>query len=312
MSKASSKEPFPYAYINKKIDKIQNAQIPVNSKAVQYGLGCFSGIRGFRDEENKKIYLFRPRDHFKRLKESTHILGMNFNLNYKKFVEILKELIQKNKIKEDIYIRTTVYAADTGITPRFDNKNDDIAIYITSLKDYFDPGKGLNTCVSSWRRFDDDMFSTKAKMTGAYANSALAKTEALRNGFDEPIFLNREGKVCEASGANIFGIKNGIVWTPPAGMNILEGITRNSLIEIIKNEMNLEVREEGFDRSMLYTFDELFLSGTAAKVAFIAKVDGRKISDGRIGKTTAKIKKLYEKATTGKLPGYENWRYQLN
>lgn len=312
MNKNSSQEPFPNVYINKKIDKIKNAQIPINSRAIQYGLGYFSGIRGFWNEKTKNLYLFRPEDHFKRLKESAHILGMPFGLGYKEFIEILKTLIGKNGIKEDIYIRTTVYSADTNITPRFDTKNNDVAIYIIPLKYYFKEEKGLNTCISSWRRFDDDMFSTKAKMTGAYANSALAKTEAIQNGFDEPIFLNREGKVCEASGANIFGIKNGIVWTPPKGMNILAGITRDSLIEIIKKEMKTEVKEESFDRSMLYTFDELFLSGTAAKISFISSVDGRKIGNGKIGKTTKILQNLYERVALRGLPGYEDWCYKVN
>lgn len=298
---------FPYAYIQKKIVGIEKAVVPIQAKAIQYGIGCFSGIRGFWNPEKKNLYIFRLEDQFQRLQESAKILGMKFNMNYKQFYALLFELIKKNKVREDVYIRPTLYSASTKLTPRFDSDEDDLAIYMISLQDYFSTTAGLKACVSSWRRFDDDVFSTKAKMTGAYASSALAKTEALQNGFDEPIFLNRDGKVCEASGANIFGVKDGVVWTPPLANNILNGITRRSLLELMRKEMKLEVREESFDRSMLYTFDELFFSGTAAKVAFISEVDKRKIGNGKMGKISRKLKDIYHDSALCKLPNYEKW-----
>lgn len=298
---------FPYTYIRKKIVPTSKAVIPIQAKAIQYGLGCFSGIRGFWNSKKKNLYIFRMDDQFKRLEESAKILGMQLDMDYPKFKNLVFELLKKNKVKEDVYIRPTLYAGSIKLTPRFDNEDDDLAIYMMSLKDYFSTTKGLNVCISSWRRFDDDVFSTKAKMTGAYASSALAKTEAISNGYDEPIFLNRDGKVCEASGANIFGIKDGIVWTPPLSSNNLNGITRRSLIELMRNEMKIEVREENFDRSMLYTFDELFLSGTAAKVAYISHVDKRKIGNGEIGEITKKAKDLYDKAALCNLTNYEKW-----
>lgn len=298
---------FPFAYIRKKICKIENANVPIQAKAIQYGIGCFSGIRGFWNQRKKNLYLFRVKDHFNRLEDGAKILGMQLDINLEKFRKILFELLKKNKVKEDVYIRPTLYSGSTQLTPRFDNENDDLAVYMISLKEYFKTSDGLNVCVSSWRRFDDDVFSVKAKMTGAYASSGLAKTEAIKNGFDEPIFLNRDGKVCEASGANIFGIKDGVVWTPPLGSNILNGITRRSLITLLRGEMGIPVREENFDRSMLYTFDELFLSGTAAKVAQIRSVDRRSIGNGKIGKISAQLNELYTKAAMCELKGYEKW-----
>ena len=298
---------FPYAYIRKKIVKSKDATVPVQCKALQYGLGCFSGIRGFWNAKDKNIYLFRPDDHFYRLQESAKILGMKLNYNYPKFLELLKKLIKKNKAKGDIYIRPTLYAASTKLTPRFDNSDDDLAVYMIALKDYFDSSRALNVCVSSWRRYDDDMISVKAKSTGAYANSALAKTEAITNGYDEPILLNRIGNVCEASGANLFGIKDGVVWTPPLSSNILNGITRRTLITLLKEELNMEVREEDFDRSTLYTFDELFFSGTAAKVAAIGSVDKRKIGNGKPGKYTKKLQKIYDEVACGNNEKYKDW-----
>ena len=298
---------FPYAYIRKKMVPIEKAQISIMCKVVQYGLGCFSGIRGHWNAKEKSLYLFRAEDHFKRMKESAKITGMKLNLTYPKFLELIQKLIKKNKAKEDIYLRPTLYAASTKLTPRFDNEDDDLAVYMISLKDYFKASTGLNTCVSSWCRFDDDMISTKAKITGAYSNSALAKTEAIKNGYDEAIFLNRDGNICEASGANIFAVKDGVVYTPPLSANILNGITRRSVIELFKNELNIEVREENFDRSMLYTFDELFFTGTAAKVSWIRTVDKRIIGNGKIGKHTKKILNLFNKITNGEIPEYKKW-----
>lgn len=298
---------FPYAFIKNRVCPIKNATVGIQSKAIQYGLGCFSGIRGHWNSKQKNLFLFRLEDHFARFAEAAKILGMKLNYNYPQFKKLIIDLVKKNKVKEDVYIRPTLYAASTLLTPRFDNDDDDLAIYMMSLKDYFHTATGLNVCISSWRRIDDDVISVKAKSTGAYAGSALAKTEAILNGYDETIFLNRDGKVCEASGANIFGVKDLELWTPPLGSNILNGITRRSLLELARKEMNLEVREEAFDRSMLYCFDELFLSGTAAKVTYISAVDHRKIGNGREGLVTKQLKDLYDKATIGNLKNYQKW-----
>lgn len=298
---------FPYSYIRKKIVKSEQAVIPIQCKAVQYGLGCFTGVRGHWNKKEQNLYLFRFQDHYKRLKEAAKILGMKFNYSYPKFEELIFKLIKKNGAKEDVYLRPTLYAASTTLTPRFDNPDDDLAVYMISLKDYFSTTKGLDVCVSSWRRFDDDMMSTKAKITGAYASSALAKTEALQNGYAEAIFLNRDGKVCEASGANIFGIKDNVVYTPPLHANNLNGITRRSAIELFENEIGIEVREEEFDRSTLYTFDELFFTGTAAKVAYIKSVDKKTIGTGNMSRYTKKLKELLDNISTGEMPRYSKW-----
>lgn len=298
---------FPYAYIRNKQCKVEQAVIPIQSKVIQYGLGVFSGVRGHWNSKKKNLYLFRMVDHYDRMKEAAKITGMQFPYTYPKFQKIIFDLIKKNKIKEDLYIRPTLYAASTQLTPRFDGNEDDLAIYMISLKDYFKSDKGLNVCVSSWRRFDDDMLSTKAKITGAYANGALAKTAAIKDGYDEPIMLNRDGKVCEASGANIFGVKNGIMYTPPLHANNLNGITRRSVIEVARNDLGLEVREEEFDRSMLYVFDELFFTGTAAKITAVAAVDKRKIGTGNMGKTTKKLKTIFDQITMCEIEEYEKW-----
>ncbi|MBU1152300.1 branched-chain amino acid transaminase [Patescibacteria group bacterium] len=298
---------FPQAYLNGKYIDSKKALIPVQCKAVQYGLGIFSGIRGHYNPRKKNLYLFRLREHYNRLKESAKIVQMKFNYSYPQFEKIILDLIKKNKAKEDIYLRPTLYASSTSLTPRFDGNNDDLAIYMISLKDYFNSTKGLSVCISTWRRLDDDSISTKAKITGTYANSALAKTEAIQNGYDEAIFLNRDGKVCEASGANLFGIKDGVVYTPPLSANNLHGITRRSAINLLRNDLGLEVREENFDRSTLYVFDELFFTGTAAKIASIAQVDKRKIGNGKLGPVTKKLKEILDKIAIGDSEKHQKW-----
>lgn len=291
---------FPVAYMHNKFIDVRKAVVPIQAKVIQYGLGVFTGIRGHWNKEKKNLYLFRLEDHFERLTEAAKIVGMKFPYTFAQFKKIIFDLIKKNKAKEDVYLRPTLYAASTKLTPRFDNDDDDLAVYMISLKEYFDSAEGLKVCVSSWRRFDDDSLSTKAKITGSYANSALAKTEAIRNGFHEPIFLNRDGKVCEASGANLFGVKGKTVYTPPLSANNLNGITRRSVIEILSSELGLTVREEEFDRSTLYCFDELFFTGTAAKVSWIASVDHRIIGNGKIGKVVSQLQEIF-----GKIAAYE-------
>jgi len=303
---------FPYAYIRNKICKNEEAVVPIQCKAIQYGLGVFSGIRGNYNAKKHALYLFRMEDHYKRLLDAAKITGMEFRYSYQEFKKIVLELIRKNKALEDLYIRPTLYAGSVQLTPRFDNEGDDLAVYMMSLKDYFDSGKGLDICVSSWRRFDDDMISTKAKITGGYANSALAKTEAIKNGYDEALFLNRDGKVCEASGANIFGVKDGTVYTPPLSANNLNGITRRSLLELLEKELKLKVIEEEIDRSTLYTFDELFFTGTAAKIAWIRSVDKRIVGNGEMGKITKKAVKIFGEVVTGDNKKYMKWLTKVN
>lgn len=298
---------FPHAYIRKKFCKIEDAVVSIQCKAIQYGLGCFSGIRANWNPKKKNLYLFRMEDHFKRLKEGAKIIGLKFDMEYPEFKKIVLELVRKNNIKENAYIRPTLYAGAKTLTPRFDNPEDDLALYAIPLTEYYHAYKGLNVCISSWRRFDDDVISVKAKVTGGYANAALAKTEALLNGFDEAIFLNRDGKICEASSSNIFGVKDGKVFTTTLGGNNLNGVTRRTILELFEKELKIKVNEEEIDRSTLYVFDEVFFTGTAAKLSWIESIDRRVIGDGKMGPYAKKLKALFEKVLIGEMPKYKKW-----
>lgn len=232
---------------------------------------------------------------------------MKWNISYPKFKKLIIDLIKKNNIKEDVYIRPIVYASSTEIVPTLEGAKPDLAIYMISFGHYMDKGGGLDLKVSKWVRVDDDMIPTKAKCTGLYVNSALAKSEAVRAGFDEAVMLNRDGSVSEASSSNLFGIKNGVLITPPLSTNNLDGVTRRSIIELAKKELKLKVKEVRFKKADLYKFDEIFLTGTACKIVWVKSVDKKKIGTGKMGPVSKKLKTLIDKAVLNELKGYEQW-----
>ncbi|MBN2096585.1 branched-chain amino acid transaminase [Candidatus Peregrinibacteria bacterium] len=301
---------FPYAYIRGQTVKIKDAHIPIQSKVIHYGLGVYAGIRGHW--HNGNLYLFRPKDHFERMKNGVKMLGMPWTMSYADFRKILTGLIRKNKIRSDVYIRPLVYAGSTQIVPTLEGSEPDFALYMISFGHYMNTGGGLKLKVSKWVRVDDDMIPTKAKCTGLYANSALAKSEAVRAGFDEAVMLNRDGSVAEASSSNLFGVKNGVLYAPPLSANNLDGITRRSIIELAKKELGLKVKEVRFKKADLYKFDEVFLTGTACKIVWVKQVDNKKIGPesslgGKMGPVVKQLKALIDKAVINELPGYEKW-----
>lgn len=298
---------FPFAFIRGKFCRSEKALVPIQCKAVQYGIGFYTGMRAHFDPTTKNLYIFRLKDHYKRLKNASKITGMQFKLSYQQFEDLIKDIIKKNKAKEDVYIRPTIYSPSIDLTPRFTNPGDDIAVYMISLKNYFSQNKGLSVGISSWCRVDHDMIAIDAKTTGSYVNGAFAKTEILKKGYDEAILLNRNGNICEATGANIFAVRDGKIITPPLSSNNLNGITRASIIEVIKNELGQDVIEKDMTKEELLKMDELILCGTAAKVAWIKKVDGKNIGSGKQGPISKTLQVLIDQVSRNKLPAYKKW-----
>lgn len=298
---------FPFAYIRGKICKIEDAHIPIQSKVIQYGLGCYAGIRAHWSPSQKNLFLFRPKDHFERLRDGTCLMGMDWAMEYPAFEALLKKLIHKNKIREDVYIRPIIYASSTQIVPTLVNAEPDLAIYLISFGHYMNKEEGLDVKISTWVRVDDDMIPTKAKCTGLYANSALAKSEAVRSGYDEAIMLNRDGSVAEASSSNLFGVKKGVLYTPPLSANNLNGITRRSIIELATKNLGLTVQEKRFGKKELMEFDELFLTGTACKIVWIKSVDTKRIGKGDMGPVATSLNNLIDQAVLNELPNYKKW-----
>lgn len=278
---------MPYAYFRKKITPSNEAVISIASHSLQYGTSCFGGIRGYI--RNGQARIFRLQDHFIRLQNSVKILGMPTHLTWSDFHQAIADMVRKNKPDTDFYIRPIVFSETQALGPRFDGVDFDLAIYMLPMGNYFDPDKGLRLMISSWRKFSDTMVSTKAKASGTYINSALATSEAKRCGYDDALVMDEQGNVVEASVANMMIVYRGEVIMPQIGSSMLEGITRRSTIEFLKEE-GIDIRYEKVDRSMVYTCDELLLTGTAAQVMYVHSVDGREI--GQNGDTAGPICRL--------------------
>jgi len=286
---------------------LSEAKIGIMTHALHYGTACFEGIRGNWNGEEKQMYLFRVRDHFQRLKKSCHIMKINLPYSVDELCQFTVELVEKNGYREDIYVRPLAYKSSQVVGVRLHNLEDDFLMFVIPFGPYLDINKGCRCCVSTWRRIDDNMIPPRAKVTGLYVNSALAKTEAWENGFDEAILLNQYGHVSEGSGENIFLVVEGRLVTPPSSDNILVGITRNTIIELAKNELGIDTVERSIGRNELYIADECFLTGTAAHVTPVIEIDHRRIGEGAIGEITKKLQQLYFDVVRGKNPRYIDW-----
>ena len=293
-------------FFNGKYVPLQDATVNIQTHALQYGTACFGGIRGYWNPEKKNLFIFRIDEHYKRLSNSGRMLFMNLEHDLSQFVEIARNVILKGDWKQNVYLRPFLYKSDLDLSPRLHNVKDSFAMYVLGLDDYLDTRAGLNVCVSSWRRIHESMIPTRAKANGGYINSALAKSEAMQNGFDEAIFLDMHGNVSEASAANIFMVKNGILVTPDLGSSILEGITRKSIISLAQ-ELGMPFEERVITRSELYSADEIFFSGTGVQIAWVKKIDQRVIAGGTIGPVTEKLQSLFFKIVRGELPEYSHW-----
>ncbi|MCX8514964.1 MAG: branched-chain amino acid transaminase [Burkholderiales bacterium] len=283
---------YKYAFFNNKIDNIENAKISIMTNALQYGTGVFGGIRGYYNSEKNFISIFRLKEHYTRLLASIKILGCDFDYSVDQLCEITIELIRQNQIKKNTYCRPFAYLSTHKLGPNLAHEKLAFCMYMIPLEDYLPTDKGLNLQVSSWRRVSDNAIPSRGKFSGAYLNSAFARKEAADNGYDEAIFLNEAGNVCEGSAENIFIVRNNTLITPDVTSNILEGITRNTLIQIAK-ENNINVIERAVDRSELYVADEVFLSGTGCQLAWIKSIDKRLIGNGEIGKISEFLRAKY-------------------
>jgi len=224
-----------------------------------------------------------------------------------KLCQITVYLVKKNGYREDVYVRPLAYKSSETVGVRLHNLDDDFFIFVTPFGPYLDAEKGAKCCISSWRRIDDNMIPPRAKVTGLYVNSALAKTEAHENGYDEAILLSQDGHVSEGSGENIFVIMDGKLLTPASSDNILRGITRDTVIKLAKNELGIDTVERPLDRSELYIADECFMTGTAANVTPVVEIDRRPIGEGKVGPVTRKILDLYTDVVRGRNRKYMDW-----
>lgn len=298
----------PCAYFEGKYCPLEDAKVSIMASGFLYGTAVFEGIRAYWNERKEELYIFRMREHYERMLDSLKIMRMvSFKHSVDELCELTTELVRRNAPRCDTYIRPTAYTSGRRIGPSLENNPVEICMFTVPFGDYFHGAEGLNVQVSAWRRVDDNAIPARAKIVGSYVNTALAKTDALMAGFDEAIVLSENGHVSEGSAMNFFMVKHGRLITTPITENILEGITRRTVMEVAEQELGIKAECRQIDRSELYTADELFFCGTGAQIAPIATVDRRVIGTGKTGVLSEKICKLYIDICRGEMPAYSSW-----
>jgi branched-chain amino acid aminotransferase len=285
----------------------RDATLGLLTHALQYGTGCYEGLRAFWNDADQELYVFEPVAHYERLRRSGNVLLMDLPHAAEELAEITLELCRRNGFRTDAYIRPILFKSEELLGVRLDEVAHEFSIVAFPNSRYFDSDDGLRLCVSSWRRVDDNAAPARAKITGSYVNTALAKSEARLNGFDDAVVLSDDGHVSEASAANLFVIRDGIATTPDVSQNLLEGVTRGLVTRYLRDELGIAVVPRTIDRSELYSADEILLCGTGVGVAWASSLDHRAIGTGRIGPVATQLRTFYDDLTRGRIarPGVD-------
>ncbi len=296
-----------YVFFRGRVVPYSDVKVGVLTHALNYGTAVFGGIRAYWNDDEKQLFVFRPQDHFRRFLQSAKLLCMELPHSADEMVKGLLELVRTEGHKEDLYIRPLAFYADEIIGVRLHDLHPEVSMVAMPFGHYVSNEDGMHVTVSSWRRIDDNVIPARGKIAGAYVNSAFAKTDAQRAGFDEVIVLNADGHISEGSAANFFLLRNGVFATPPITDNVLEGITRRTVMQLIREELKMEVQERQIDRTELYLADEAFLCGTGVQISPIARVDYRAVGTGKMGDNTARLRKLFFDVVRGLAPKYRDW-----
>jgi branched-chain amino acid aminotransferase len=293
------------------VDKIvsnKDANLSIASSAVLYGLSVYTVFAVCIDRSGNKV-AFRLNDHFQRLINSAKIIGIDTfagSWNYSKFEQEVKQLINLNHINSDVYVRVTVHVDAEIAGTRSRGLSSKFSMFVYDAVPILKP-EGARVKTSHWRRVPDYAIPSRAKVNGAYVNSVLAKQDALDDGYDDCVFLDANGHVCELSAANIFIVRDGKIITPDSNHDLLEGINRRTVMDVAREDLGIEVIERSIDLTELYIADEVFASGTSANIAPIIEIDGRLINDGKLGKLTEKLQKIHQDTRHGSYPKSRNW-----
>ena len=284
--------------------KWDEATVPIMTHALHYGTAVFEGIRAYASRNN--LYIFKLNEHMKRLHRSASVYSIALNYTAKELCEATTQLLKKTGLRESCYIRPLTFLGLHGIDLNITRESPThTAIIIFPLARYFKE-EGIKACVSSWRRIHDTAIPPMAKAAGNYLNSILATQESKRNGYDESILLDRDGYVSEASGENIFLVRNNNIYTPSIASSALEGITRDTAITIAKY-LGYKVKERSISRTELYIADEIFLTGTAAEIIAVTSIDDRTIGNGIEGSVTRSIREKYSEIVSANVEGFMSW-----
>ncbi len=299
--------PGQMAYFEGEYIPTAEANISILTHAFNYGTGIFEGIRGYYNGDEDNILIFRLQEHVDRLVRNCNVMCMDVPESQMELEDICVELCKQSGFREDVYIRPIIYKSEHSLGPKVHGVESMTCCWVIALGDYVDVDSGLDVGVSSWRRLSDNAIPSRVKSTGGYVNSALSRSESEQNGFDEAIVLREDGTVAEGSAMNIFMVLEDKLITPPPTADILIGITRNTVMEIAREEYGIEVIERPISRTELYVCDELFFTGTGAQVAPVRSVDRRLVGDGKPGEVSKKLQSLYFDIVQGKVEKYRDW-----
>lgn len=295
------------AFFEGRFVPIEQAKISVMTHAFNYGTAVFEGIRGYWNAAHEQLYVFRLHEHNERLLRSGHLLRMQIPYSAGDIDQLVIELLRRENYRTNVYIRPLIYKADEIIGVRLHDLHDRLTVFATPFGRYIEKEEGASLCVSSWRRNDDNALPPRGKIAGGYVNSALIKTDAQLKGFDDAVVLNQDGHISEGSAQNLFMLRDGRLVTTPITANILEGITRSTVLELARAELGLDVEIREIDRSELYLAQELFLCGTGVQIAAVTSIDYYIIGDGRIGPVTQRMREIYFRVVNGEVEKYRDW-----
>jgi branched-chain amino acid aminotransferase len=296
-----------YAFFQGKIVPIEQAKVSVMTNSFNYGTGVFAGMRAYWNDDERQLFIFRARDHFERFRQSAGLIRINVPYSERELTDILIELLRIEDFHENVYIRPLAYKSSEGIGVRLHDVDDDMTMFAFPQGAYIPNEMGAHVCFSAWRRVEDNAIPARGKIVGAYANSALIKTDAVLAGYDEALVLDESGHVSEASAANVFIIRKGVAITPSITSNVLEGIVRRSLIELLRNELGVEVVEREVDRTECYLAEEMFMCGTGAQIASVTRIEHRPVGTGEMGAITKALRKVFFEVVEGRNPKYRDW-----
>ena len=296
-----------WAYMDGGFVPFADANVSVATHALQYGTGLFEGIRGYWNAAHEEIYVFRLREHFERMERSSRILRITLPGTAAELSRLVVELLRRNGQRTDVYVRPFAYKAARSVKVSLQGLREGFALYAFPLGAYL-PTDGATAVTTSWHRTSDAAIPARGKLSGSYINTALAVDEANDRGADEAIFLTADGQVSEGGGSNLFMVRDGALVTPPVTADILEGITRDSVMTLAREELGLAVVERSIDRTELYVADELFFSGTGAQIAPCVRIDGRAVGSGRIGPVAKRLGDVYFAVARGDDPRHPEWR----
>ncbi|MCC6802847.1 MAG: branched-chain amino acid transaminase [Anaerolineae bacterium] len=296
-----------YAFFDGRIVPMEEAKVSVMTHAFNYGTGVFAGMRAYWNDDERQLFIFRSHDHFERFHQSAGLMRINVPYSNAELTDILAELLRTEGFQENVYIRPLAYKSTEMIGVKLHDVDDAMTMFAIPFGRYVKNEEGLHVGFSAWRRVEDNAIPARGKVVGAYANSALIKTDAVLAGYDEALVLSEDGHVSEASAANIFIVRKGVAITPPVSANVLEGIIRRTLIELMRNELGIEVVEREIDRTECYIADEMLMCGTGVQVAAVTQIEHRPIGSGTMGPITRQVRDLFFDVVYGRVPKYRDW-----